>query len=53
MRRATESAIAGFGPHQTAQARAWAARYNWGDATQAYVDTYLQLLATEPTRWAI
>ncbi len=45
MRRVTEAAIADFGPQQATQARAWAARYNWADATQAYTDTYLQLLA--------
>lgn len=45
MRRATEAAIGSFGPQEAAQARAWAARYNWADATEAYIATYLQLLA--------
>lgn len=45
MRRVTEAAIAGFGPREAAQARTWAARYNWADATHDYIATYLQLLA--------
>jgi len=45
MRRTTEAAIAGFGSQEAARPKAWAARYNWAHSTQAYIETYLHMLA--------